>query len=255
MKVVILAGGYGTRLSEETATIPKPMIEIGGRPLLWHLMKSFSSYGISEFIIALGYKGEIIKHYFLQYPQLNSNLKIDLATGNIETEKEIAENWQIDLADTGQETMTGGRLKRLRHKLDGTFIFTYGDGLSNVNINELVKFHKSHGKLATVTAVNPVSRFGFLNLGENNRVLSFAEKPDYKNDLINGGFFVLEPEAVDYIDGDAVSWECEPCERLVNAGEMMAYHHSGFWQCVDTLHELRLLRKIWDEGNAEWKIW
>jgi glucose-1-phosphate cytidylyltransferase len=255
MKVVILAGGYGTRLSEETAITPKPMIEIGGRPLLWHLMKFFSAYKKNNFELALGYKSEIIKHYFLQYSQMNSNLKINLASGDVVTDKKNTENWQINLTDTGHNTMTGGRLKRLKNKLDETFIFTYGDGLSNVNIDELVKFHKSHGKLATVTAVKPVSRFGILNLAEDNQVLSFAEKPNYKNELINGGFFVLEPEVIDYIDSDFTSWECEPCERLVAAGEMMAYHHSGFWQCIDTLHELRLLRTIWDEGNAEWKIW
>ncbi|MCH9047948.1 MAG: glucose-1-phosphate cytidylyltransferase [Proteobacteria bacterium] len=255
MKVVILAGGYGTRLSEETAITPKPMIEIGGRPLLWHLMKSFSSYGINEFIIALGYKGEVIKRYFLQYAELHSNLKIDLEKNTIKTEKCVTENWQLELVETGTDTMTGGRLKRLTEKIDDTFIFTYGDGLSNVDINELVTFHKAHGKLATVTAVTPMSRFGLLKIDKSHQVKSFSEKPDFRNDLISGGFFVLEPDVLNYIDNDTTSWEREPCEQLVKDGQMMAYQHTGFWQCVDTLHELRLLRHIWDNGQAAWKTW
>ncbi len=255
MKVVILAGGYGTRLSEETAITPKPMIEIGGRPLLWHLMKSFSSHGFNEFIIALGYKGEVIKRYFLQYSELQSNLKIDLGKNSIKTESCIAEDWQIELIETGTNTMTGGRLKRLAEKINDTFIFTYGDGLSNIDINKLVTFHKSHGKLATVTAVTPVSRFGLLNIDDSHQVKSFSEKPDFRNDLINGGFFVLEPDVLDYINDDTTSWEREPCEQLVKDGQMMAYQHTDFWQCVDTLHELRLLRDLWDNGQASWKTW
>jgi len=255
MKVVILAGGYGTRLSEETAITPKPMIEIGGRPLLWHLMKSFSSHGFNEFIIALGYKGEVIKRYFLQYSELQSNLKIDLGKNSYITENGIAEDWQIELIETGTDTMTGGRLKRLADKIDDTFIFTYGDGLSNIDINKLVTFHKSHGKLATVTAVTPVSRFGLLNIDDSHHVKSFSEKPDVRNDLINGGFFVLEPDVLDYIDDDTISWERDPCEQLVKDGQMMAYQHTDFWQCVDTLHELRLLRHLWDNDQARWKTW
>ena len=255
MKVVILAGGYGTRLSEETAITPKPMIEIGGRPLLWHLMKSFSSHGFNEFIIALGYKGELIKRYFLQYSELQSNLKIDLGKNLITTENCIAEDWQIELIETGTDTMTGGRLKHLAEKIDDTFIFTYGDGLSNIDINKLVTFHKSHGKFATVTAVTPVSRFGLLNIDDSHQVKSFSEKPDFRNDLINGGFFVLEPDVLDYIKDDTTSWEREPCEQLVKDGQMMAYQHTDFWQCVDTLHELRLLRHLWDNGQANWKTW
>ena len=255
MKVVILAGGYGTRLSEETAITPKPMIEIGGRPLLWHLMKSFSSHGFNEFIIALGYKGELIKRYFLQYSELQSNLKIDLGKNSITTENCIAEDWQIELIETGTDTMTGGRLKHLAEKIDDTFIFTYGDGLSNIDINKLVTFHKSHGKFATVTAVTPVSRFGLLNIDDSHQVKSFSEKPDIRNDLINGGFFVLEPYVLDYIKDDTTSWEREPCEQLVKDGQMMAYQHTDFWQCVDTLHELRLLRNLWDNGQASWKTW
>ena len=255
MKVVILAGGYGTRLSEETDVIPKPMIEIGERPLLWHLMKSFSSHGFNEFIIALGYKGEIIKHYFLQYAELQSNIKIDLEKNIINIDRCITEKWQIDLVETGTDTMTGGRLKRLAEKIDDTFIFTYGDGLSNIDINKLVAFHKTHGKLATVTAVTPVPRFGLLTIDKSHQVKSFSEKPDSKNDLISGGFFVLEPEVLNYIGDDTISWEREPSEQLVREQQMMAYQHTGFWQCVDTLHELRLLRKIWGKGNAEWKNW
>ncbi len=255
MKAIILAGGFGTRLSEETGTIPKPMIEIGGRPLLWHLMSSFSHHDVNDFIIALGYKGEVIKRYFLQYPQLQSNLKIDLSSGAVEAEENYAEDWQIELVNTGVGTMTGGRLLRLKDRIDGSFIFTYGDGLSDIDINELCAFHKSHGKLATVTAVKPVSRFGLMKLGENSQVQSFSEKPDYQSELVNGGFFVLEPEVLDYIDGDDVAWEQQPCERLVADGQMMAYHHKGFWQCVDTLHELRGLRNMWETGKAEWKIW
>jgi glucose-1-phosphate cytidylyltransferase len=255
MKVVILAGGYGTRLSEETAITPKPMIEIGGRPLLWHLMKYFSSYGINDFIVALGYKGDVIKRYFLQYSELQSNLKINLKNNTITTEDDTAENWNIELIETGTDSMTGGRLKRLSDRIDDTFIFTYGDGLSNIDINSLVSFHKSHGKLATVSAVTPVSRFGLLKIDDSEQVISFSEKPDYKKDRINGGFFVLEPDVLNFIDGDAISWEREPCEQLVKENQMMAYQHNGFWQCVDTLHELRLLRHLWDNGNADWKTW
>jgi len=254
-KVIVLAGGYGTRLSEETAIIPKPMIEIGGRPLLWHLMKSFATQGYNNFTVALGYKGHVIKEYFLKYPQMNSDLKIDLGNNKVEAEYQFAEDWKIELVNTGENALTGGRLRNLRDRINGTFIFTYGDGLSNVDINKLVAFHKSHGKLATVTAVKPDSRFGLLRINEQNQVSSFAEKPDYQNDLINGGFFVLEPEVIDYIDNDSTSWEREPCERLVAEGQMMAYHHEGFWQCVDTLHELRILRDVWDAGKAAWKIW
>lgn len=255
MKTIILAGGFGTRLSEETDIIPKPMIEIGGYPLIWHIMKQLSCQNKKDFIVALGYKGEVIKKYFLQYPELHSNLKIDLAKGEVHAEQNYDENWTIELVETGKNTMTGGRLLNLRDKIKDTFIFTYGDGLANVDINKLVSFHKAHGKLATVTAVKPVSRFGLLRLSQENEVLSFAEKPGLKNELINGGFFVLEPEVLDYIDGESISWEREPCERLVSDNQMMAYKHDGFWQCVDTLHELRILRQLWEDGKAEWKIW
>lgn len=255
MQVIILAGGYGTRLSEETGVIPKPMIEIGGRPLLWHLMKGCAHHGLNEFVVALGYKSEIIKQYFMLYPQLQSDLHIDLASGQVRARQTFPENWRIDLVDTGVDTMTGGRLGRLRDLVKGTFIFTYGDGLSNVDLRALVAFHKSHGKLATVTAVRPTQRFGVLRLGEGQRVDSFAEKPESTEQRINGGFFVLEPEVLDYIDGDTTVWEREPCERLAREGQLMAWLHDGYWQCVDTLHELRLLREMWASGKAGWKTW
>lgn len=254
MKVVILAGGYGTRLSEETAVLPKPMIEIGGRPLLWHLMKSFSVHGFNEFVVALGYKGDVIKRYFLQYPDVGSDLRIELGSGKMERQGSIREDWNIELVDTGQDTMTGGRLRRLRDRLGETFLFTYGDGLSTVDLPKLLEFHRSHGKLATVTAVQPPSKFGVLQL-DGNTVLKFNEKPADVSTYINGGFFVLEPAALDYIEGDATPWEREPCEALAGDGQLRAYVHDGYWQCVDTLHELRLLRDAWDRGEAPWKTW
>lgn len=254
MKVVILAGGYGTRLSEETDVLPKPMIEIGGRPLLWHLMKIFSSQGFNEFVVALGYKGQVIKRYFLQYPQIETDMQVDLGSASVKTARQPTENWKIDLIDTGIDTMTGGRLKRLRGLLNDTFIFTYGDGLANVNLQRLVEFHRSHRKLATVTAIKPPSRFGLLQMVEG-KVTSFNEKPRNADDWINGGYFVLEPDAIDYIDGDTTSWERDPCQHLARNGELYAYRHDGYWQCVDTLHELRLLRETWDSGKAPWKTW
>ena len=237
MKVVILAGGYGSRLSEETGALPKPMIEIGGRPLLWHLMKLFSVHGFNEFVIALGYKGEVIKRYFVTDRQSNFD-----------------EVWNIELVDTGQDTMTGGRLRRLRDYLGETFFFTYGDGLSTVDLPKLLEFHRAHGKLATVTAVQPPSKFGVLQL-DGNEVTKFNEKPEASNTFINGGFFVLEPDAINCIDGDATPWERDPCEVLAKDGQLQAYVHEGYWQCVDTLHELRLLRNTWDKGEAPWKTW
>jgi len=255
MKAVILAGGYGTRLSEETEFIPKPMIEIGGRPLLWHLMKILSHQGIADFLVALGYKGEVIKRYFLQYPQLHSDLFIDLGDGTVDLDERFEEDWRLNLVDTGPDTMTGGRLRRLRDHLPDTFLFTYGDGLSDVDVEALVAFHRSHGRLATVTAVRPKPRFGVLRLDEQCRVRHFSEKPDEAGEYVNGGFFVLEPGAIDYVDGDSTSWEREPCERLARDGQLVAYRHDGYWQCVDTLHELRLLREAWNRGEAGWKVW
>ncbi|MCH9694525.1 MAG: glucose-1-phosphate cytidylyltransferase [Gammaproteobacteria bacterium] len=254
MKVVILAGGYGTRLSEETEVLPKPMIEIGGRPLLWHLMKSFSQHGYNEFVVALGYKGDVIKRYFMHYADTSSDLKIDLATGKTERQGDPTEDWKIELVDTGPDTMTGGRLRRLRGHLDSTFVMTYGDGLSTVDVPKLVSFHRAHGKPATVTAVRPPSKFGMLQL-DGTTVNAFAEKPPEASSFINGGFFVLEPEVIDRIAGDNMPWEREPCESLARDGKLEAYVHDGYWQCVDTLHELRLLRNAWDDGEAPWKIW
>jgi len=253
MKTIILAGGYGTRLSEETSAIPKPMIDVGGRPLLWHIMKLFSSQGFNDFSIALGYKGGVIKRYFLHYPQIESDFNIDLHSGLIDTLSPAKEQWNVDLVNTGENTMTGGRLKRLQPFINGPIFFTYGDGLSNVDLKKLLAFHKSHGKLVTVTAVTPPQRFGVLKL-HNNQVTAFNEKKS-DSPLINGGYFVIEPEALDYIDDDTTSWEVEPCQRLVQDKQLVAYQHEGYWQCVDTLHELRLLRDIWDAGKAPWKIW
>ncbi|MEY4640313.1 MAG: Glucose-phosphate cytidylyltransferase [Pseudomonadota bacterium] len=255
MQTIILAGGFGTRLSEETSIIPKPMIEIGGRPLLWHLMKNFSHHGYSDFIVALGYKSEVIKQYFMLFPQLQADLQVNLATGQVKARQGSVEDWRIDLIDTGTDTMTGGRLGRLRAMINGTFIFTYGDGLCDIDLRKLVAFHKSHGKLATVTAVSPVQRFGLLKLESNGAVSAFAEKPQSRDERVNGGFFVLEPEVLDYIDGDSTIWERGPCEKLARDGQLMAYLHDGYWQCVDTLHELRLLRDQWNAGTAEWKTW
>jgi len=255
MQVIVLAGGYGTRLSEETGVIPKPMIEIGGKPLLWHLMKGCSHHGFNDFIVALGYKSEIIKQYFLLYPQLQSDLSIDLASGQVKARQNFPESWRIDLINTGIDTMTGGRLGRLRSMIKGTFIFTYGDGLADVDLNALVAFHKSHGKLATVTAVKPTQRFGILKMDKNAQVTTFAEKPDFTSERINGGFFVLEPEVLDCIENDSTVWERGPCEQLAAAGQLMAYQHDGYWQCVDTLHELRLLREMWNNNQASWKTW
>lgn len=254
MKVVILAGGYGTRLSEETEFIPKPMIEIGGRPLLWHLMKLFASQGHNDFLVALGYKGHVIKRYFLHYPQLESDLRIDLGSGQVEHKRRAQEDWQVELVDTGQDSMTGGRLRRLREHLDDTFFFTYGDGLSSIDLGALLAFHRSHGKLATVTAVNPPSRFGILRM-DGDRVEAFQEKPRDGAQYISGGFFVLEPAVLDLIEGDQTTWERAPLERLVADGQLRAFTHEGFWQCVDTLHELRMLRNMWESGDAPWKLW
>jgi glucose-1-phosphate cytidylyltransferase len=259
MRVVILAGGLGTRLSEETETRPKPMVEVGGRPLLWHIMKHFAHHGFTEFVIALGYKGEIIKRYFLDYARVNSNFTVHLASGDVMRQQPCREDWTIHLIDTGLHTITGGRLKRLAPLLGReTFMMTYGDGLANVDIPALVDFHRQHGKLATITAVRPPARFGSLVLddqGDGNRVVEFAEKPQVGEGWINGGFFVLEPKALAYIAGDETHWEREPMERLTAEGQLMAYRHDQFWQCVDTLRDLRLLEGLWQAGRPPWREW
>ena len=253
MKAVILAGGLGTRLSEETALKPKPMVEIGGRPILWHIMKIYTAYGITDFVICLGYKGYVIKDFFANYALHMSNVTMDLASGEIEVHQARAEPWRISLIDTGEHTLTGGRLKRVAHLLDDTFCMTYGDGVGDIDITKLVEFHKSHGKKATVTAVAPPGRFGLLEL-ENHNVTGFVEKPRGEGGRINGGFFVLEPDALEVFDHDTM-WEQEPMHRLVEQGEMAAYLHDGFWQPMDTLRDKNHLENLWSASKAPWKFW
>jgi glucose-1-phosphate cytidylyltransferase len=255
MRAVILAGGLGTRLAEETDVRPKPMVEVGYRPLLWHIMKHLAGHGIDEFFIALGYRGEVIKRYFLEYAPLHSDLTISLANGAVTSGDHDREDWLVHLVDTGYATNTGGRIRRLRQYLaDEPFMLTYGDGVSNVDIGEVIKFHQTHGRLATVTAVRPPSRFGALNF-EPGEPVKFVEKPQMGEGWINGGFMVLEPEVIDQIDGDTTSLEGEVLETLANKGELMAYAHEGFWQCADTLRELSYLRGLWSDGSAPWKTW
>lgn len=256
MKVAILAGGVGTRLVEETVIKPKPMVEIGGRPILWHIMKYYSCYGYNEFVIALGYKGEYIKKYVIEYSSLHSNLTVSIKNGEVHAHGiNHHPDWTVDLIDTGLETFTGGRIKRLAPYLGNqTFMLTWGDGVSDVKLDELLEFHKSHGKLATLTAVRPTARFGHLELN-GDKVLEFSEKPQTKEGWINGAFFVLEPGVFDYIDGDQTQWEKKPMEQLARDGQLMAYKHTGFWQCMDTLRDKHLLNDLWDSGKAPWKIW
>jgi glucose-1-phosphate cytidylyltransferase len=255
MKVVILAGGLGTRLTEETETKPKPMVEIGGRPILWHIMKGYSSHGFREFAIALGYKGEVIKRYFLDYAKLQSNFTVNLASGDVMRRDGAADDWTVHLSDTGLATMTGGRIKRLAALLGReTFLATYGDGVCNVDLQAVLAFHRAHGKLATITAVRPPARFGEM-VFDGDRVAKFTEKPQVGEGWINGGFFVLEPQVFDYIAGDDTYFEREPLENLAADGQLMAYRHDGFWQCMDTLRDLRLLESLWATGKAPWKVW
>jgi len=256
MKVVILAGGFGTRLSEETHLKPKPMIEIGGKPILWHIMKIYSAYGFNEFIICLGYKGYMIKEFFANYFLYMADVTIDLGNNSIEVHNAKAEAWKVTLVDTGLYTQTGGRIKRIKPYVGNeTFMLTYGDGVANINIKELLEFHKSHGRYATITAVQPPGRFGGLVLNGGDEVLSFREKPKGDGAWINGGFFVLEPEIFDYIKGDEVPWEREPLETLAKEGQLMAYKHRGFWQCMDTLRDKNYLENLWNSGKAPWKVW
>lgn len=256
-KVIILAGGFGTRLREETVFKPKPMIEIGGKPILWHIMKLYSYYEFNDFILCLGYKGEIIKDYFLKYHYLNNDFTISIRDNKIElSDFENHENWNVTLADTGLRTQTGGRLKRVKKYIgDKTFMATYGDGVADINLKNLLKFHKKHGKIATITAVRPPSRFGELIIDEQNSVVEFSEKPLVSLGWINGGFFVFEPEVFDYIKGDQTYFEREPLENLAKDGELMSYLHSGYWRGIDTLREVTALNDEWNGGMAGWKVW
>ena len=255
MKLVILAGGYGTRISEETERIPKPMIEIGNRPLIWHLIKYYSSFGIDEFIICCGYRGYVIKEYFMNYFTHMSDLTIDLSDGVTTVHREYSEPWKVTLVDTGDSTQTGGRLKRVAEYLsDETFCFTYGDGLSDIDIRKEIDFHKQHKKLATIAAVKPPGRYGALEI-DNGQVTDFVEKPPGDGGLINGGYFVLEPRCLEMIEGDDDSWESGPLNKLAESGNLMAFEHEGFWQPMDTLREKNLLEEMWTSGSAPWKIW
>jgi glucose-1-phosphate cytidylyltransferase len=257
MKAVILCGGFGTRLSEETVLRPKPMVEIGGKPMLWHIMNIYAVHGVKEFLIALGYKGEMIKEYFLDFYAINNDISVDLSSGARTIHSNGKQlNWKIHLVDTGLYTQTGGRLKRLQSWLanEDTFFFTYGDGVGDVDINALLKFHESHGKLATVTTVRSPARFGRIIFDED-RVVDFFEKPSAGEGWINGGFFVLNSGALDYIDNDETIWERDSVERLSHDGQMMGYRHYGFWSCMDTLREKNFLEDLWSYGKAPWKIW
>jgi glucose-1-phosphate cytidylyltransferase len=255
MKVAILAGGLGTRLSEETTVRPKPMVEIGGKPILWHIMKIYAAYGFKEFVVALGYKGEIIKDYFLNYRYRARSMSVNLESGNVSLHQGNSEDWTVHLLDTGPVTMTGGRIKRVAEFIgDEPFMLTYGDGVSNVNIPDLLAFHRARGKLVTLTAVRPPARFGQMVI-EERRVVQFKEKPQIGEGWINGGFFVLEPGIKNYIAGDETPWEFESLEQLAAEGQVSAYQHEDFWQCMDTLRDVQLLEKLWEEGQAPWKLW
>ena len=255
MKAVILAGGLGTRISEESHLRPKPMIEIGGRPILWHIMKIYSRWGIHEFVICLGYKGYVIKEYFANYFLHMSDVTFDMTANRMEVHQRNAEPWRVTLVDTGEHTLTGGRLRRVSPYLaDDSFCFTYGDGLSDLNVAELLSFHRRHGRLATLTAIQPPGRYGAVLL-DNSRVIRFQEKPDGDGAWINGGFFVLEKGALDYVQGDHTSWETEPLVRLAEDDQLRAYQHAGFWHAMDTLRDRNQLEELWRSGRAPWKCW
>lgn len=254
MKVAILAGGVGSRLAEETESKPKPMVEVGDQPIIWHIMQHYSGFGFDDFVIALGYKGHCIKRYFLEYAS-NADLTVDLATGQVRPHDGDRHRWTVSLVDTGLKTQTGGRIKRLAPELgDETFMLTWGDGVSDVDLGRLLDFHRSHGKLATMTAVRPPARFGHLEL-DGDAVAEFSEKPQTGEGWINGAFFVLEPEVFDYIEGDDTHFEREPLEQLAKDGQLMAYRHYSFWQCMDTLRDRKLLQSLWDNGQAPWRTW
>lgn len=257
MKVVILAGGYGTRISEQSHLIPKPMIEIGEKPILWHIMKYYSSFGFNEFIICCGYKQYVIKEFFADYYLHMSDITFDFTNENsMEVHTNNTEPWKVTLVDTGLNTMTGGRIKRIsKYLVNEPFMLTYGDGVANINIHELVNFHKSHGKIATLTAIQPGGRFGMLDIEDGNAISRFKEKSKEDGGWINGGFMVLEPGIMDYISDDSSIFEKEPLETVATEGQLMAFHHDGFWQCMDTMRDKELLEKLWKEGNAPWKTW
>jgi glucose-1-phosphate cytidylyltransferase len=257
VKVVILAGGYGTRISEETGTLPKPLVEIGDMPILWHIMKIYAAHGLSDFVICCGYKGHLIKRYFLDFFYRSSDLTIDLADNRVAVRRPATEPWRVTLADTGLATMTGGRIRRVRDYLGGeSFCLTYGDGLSDLDVAALIRHHRAEGKLATVTAVHQPGRFGALDISpDRTRVSGFREKSIADGHLINGGFFVCEPGVIDYIEGDATVWEEGPLKALVAANELAVYHHPGFWQNMDTLRDKHVLQKLWERGDAPWKVW
>ncbi len=255
MKVAILAGGVGSRIVEETAVKPKPMVEIGGRPILWHIMKHYSSYGFDEFAIAVGYKGEVIKRWMVDYAHLAGSITVRPRAGLVDVHDNDCDDWTVNVVDTGQNTNTGGRIKRLQEWVgDETFMLTWGDGVSDVDLDALLAFHRSHGKIATLTAVRPPARYGHLET-EGDRIVEFSEKPQIGEGWINGAFFVLEPSVFDYIPGDDTQWEKEPLEYLAKDGQLMAYRHDGFWQCMDTLREKHLLEELWSSGSAPWKTW
>lgn len=255
MKTVILAGGFGTRLAEYTNLIPKPMVEIGDRPILWHIMSIYAHYGFDDFAIALGYKGEVIRDYFLSYYSLNSDCIVDLSNGAVSYLDKKVKDWRVALVDTGDKSMTGGRVRRLKHVIGNEpFFLTYGDAVSNINIAELLKFHKAHGKIATISAVHPPARFGELMIDANNTVVSFKEKPQMNQGWINGGFFVCQPEFLDYIENDSTVLEKEPLETLAREGELKAFYHEGFWQSMDTVRDKNVLEEIWTSGNIPWKL-
>ena len=256
MKLVILAGGLGTRISEETTIKPKPMVEIGGKPILWHIMKIYSHYGINEFIICCGYRGYVIKEYFANYFLHQSDITFDMSKNEMKIHQERAEPWKVTLIDTGDNTMTGGRIKRIKEYLEveETFCLTYGDGVANINITELIKFHYNHGKSATLSSVFPQARFGSIDI-EHHQVKKFIEKPRGDGALINGGFFVLNSKVIDQIEGDNTIWEQEPLNNLANKGELMAFKHDGFWQPMDTLRDKNYLEELWSSNTAPWKLW
>jgi glucose-1-phosphate cytidylyltransferase len=255
MKVAILAGGLGTRLSEETTVKPKPMVEIGGKPILWHIMNIYAAYGFKEFVIALGYRGELIKDYFINYHYRSRNLTVQLRNGDISVHEGEGEDWIVHLLDTGMDTNTGGRVKRLAEFVGNEpFMLTYGDGVSNINIPKLIEFHQTQKKLATLSAVRPPARFGQMIL-DGGKVTAFKEKPQIGEGWINGGFFVLQPEVVNYIDSDQTAWEFDSLEKIAADGQLAAYQHDGFWQSMNTLRDVNVLEKFWREGNAPWKLW